>query len=61
MRKFKRVTKSSFDRFIHNENGATAIEYAIIAAFLSIVIAATVYVIGGDLNANYYQPVADAL
>lgn len=58
---FQRGIKSSFDRFLQNEAGATAIEYAVIAAFLSIGIAATVYVIGGDLDANYFQPVADSL
>lgn len=60
MRNPMQETKNIFARFYQDESGATAIEYVVIAAFLSIAIAATVFVIGGDLDANYFQPVANS-
>jgi pilus assembly protein Flp/PilA len=39
--------------FLKNEAGATSIEYAIIAAGLSIVIVLTVNGIGGTLNEKF--------
>jgi pilus assembly protein Flp/PilA len=43
-----------------DQDGATAIEYALIAAGIGAAIAATVYSIGGSV-ANLYQSVANAL
>jgi pilus assembly protein Flp/PilA len=40
-------------RFLGDESGATAIEYCIIAAGLSIVILAAVNGIGSTLNTNF--------
>ena len=39
--------------FLKNESGATAIEYGLIAAGISVVIIATVNAIGGKLNATF--------
>ena len=39
--------------FLQNESGSTAIEYALIAAGISIVIAAAATSIGTSLNAKY--------
>lgn len=39
--------------FLLDENGATAIEYAMIAAGISIVILAAVTLIGATLNTKY--------
>ena len=39
--------------FFENESGATAIEYGLIAAGISVVIIATVYAIGSTLNAKF--------
>ncbi len=39
--------------FWHSESGATAIEYAMIAAGLSIVIIGSVYQIGSTLNNDF--------
>jgi pilus assembly protein Flp/PilA len=36
-----------------DENGATAIEYGLIAAGISLVIAGAVYAFGGELNALF--------
>ena len=40
-------------RFLSDESGATAIEYCLIAAGLSIVIVAAVNGIGSTLNTNF--------
>ena len=42
-------------RFLQDESGATAIEYAIIAAGISIVILAAVQGIGTTLNSTFTQ------
>lgn len=39
-----------FERFVKDEVGATAIEYGLIAMFISIVIVAVLGAIGGNLN-----------
>jgi pilus assembly protein Flp/PilA len=51
---------TSLRRFLHDERGATAIEYALIASGISIAIAGTVAVLGGNLQ-NLYSSVATAL
>ena len=45
--------KSLLAKFANDEGGATAIEYALIAVGLSIVIVATVGNIGSTLNTSY--------
>jgi len=39
--------------FLKDESGATAIEYGLIAAGISVVIIATVNAIGSNLNAKF--------
>ena len=39
--------------FLNNESGATAIEYGLIAAGISVVIIATVNTIGTTLNGSF--------
>jgi pilus assembly protein Flp/PilA len=39
--------------FLKDESGATAIEYGLIAAGISVVIIATVNTIGSQLNTNF--------
>jgi pilus assembly protein Flp/PilA len=48
---------STFDlaRFASDEGGTTAIEYAIIAAGISIVIIGAVWNIGSSVRANFYD------
>ena len=48
-----------FVRFAVSENGATAIEYSIIAAGVAMAIAATVWTMGPKLN-DSYTSVSDA-
>ena len=47
-------------QFLKDESGATAIEYGLIAAGISVVIIATVNAIGSTLNAKF-QYIADTL
>ncbi len=42
-----------FARFVKDESGATAIEYGLIAALLSVVIITTLTAIGTDLDRVY--------
>ncbi len=42
-----------FRNFIHDESGATAIEYGLIAACISIAIIAAVQSIGTSLNSTF--------
>jgi pilus assembly protein Flp/PilA len=44
---------SKFVAFLKNENGATAIEYGLIAAGISIAIIATVNALGTTLNTTF--------
>lgn len=41
------------DRFVAEEQGATALEYALLAAAIAAVIAATVILIGNKLPAGF--------
>jgi pilus assembly protein Flp/PilA len=47
-------------RFLRNDSGSTAIEYALIASGVSIVIVGAVAAIGSSVK-NLYTSVADAL
>ena len=47
--------------FWRDQSGATAIEYALIAGFLSIVIVGAVRSVGIQLTTKYFQPVANNL
>ena len=39
--------------FLQNENGATAIEYGLIAALIAVVIIASVKIVGTQLNTTF--------
>jgi pilus assembly protein Flp/PilA len=52
--------RGSLRRFLHDERAATAIEYALIASGISIAIAGTVAILGGNVK-NFYSSVAAAL
>ena len=49
-----------FKRFLHDETGATAIEYCLIVAGVALAIIAVVNSIGGDLQ-NTYSDVSNDL
>jgi pilus assembly protein Flp/PilA len=45
--------KNLVTRFVRDESGATAIEYGLIAALISVVIIAVLGTIGTNLNAKF--------
>jgi pilus assembly protein Flp/PilA len=47
-------------RFIADERGATAIEYAMIAAGIGVAISATVFNVGSAVRSNFYDKIAAA-
>lgn len=49
-----------FARFAKDESGATAVEYGLIAALLSVFIIGTLQLVGGELK-NTYSAVEGAL
>lgn len=52
---------STLRRFLADQEAATAIEYAMIASGISIVIAAVVVTIGDQIKTNLYQKIANLL
>jgi len=46
------------DFLVADERGATAIEYAMIAAGIGAAIAATVFTLGTELKTNFYDRIA---
>ncbi len=44
---------SFLTRFVRDESGATAIEYGLIAALISVVIVGALTTIGTNLNTNF--------
>ena len=45
--------KSIFSRFAHDESGATAIEYGLIAALISVVIIGAITAVGTKLSTTF--------
>jgi pilus assembly protein Flp/PilA len=46
-------------RFLVDQSGATAIEYALIAAGIGVTIASTVWGLGSSLKTNWYDKMAN--
>jgi pilus assembly protein Flp/PilA len=46
-------------RFLADQQGATAIEYALIAAGIGVTIASTVWGLGSELKASWYDKIAN--
>ena len=51
---------NTFKRFLNDESGATAIEYGLIAALISVVIITVLQLLGTRLNTKF-QAIADQL
>ena len=47
--------RATLRRFIEDDRGATAIEYAMIAAGIGVTIASTVWGLGSALKENWYD------
>jgi pilus assembly protein Flp/PilA len=58
---FSRCEIAMLKKFLRDQSGATAVEYCLLAVFLSITIVAGARVIGTNLNANMYGPIASNL
>jgi Flp pilus assembly pilin Flp len=57
-----RTTVARFREFLVNdEQGATAIEYAILASGIAVTIAATVFSFGSQLKTTFYDKIAAML
>ena len=52
--------KNLFSRYMKDESGATAIEYGLIAALISVVIITVLEAVGSSLNSKF-QEIATAL
>lgn len=52
--------KALINKFLTDEDGATAIEYGLIAALIAVAIIAAVRAVGGNLN-NTFSTVASNL
>ncbi len=57
---YKSSTLALLQRFWRDDTGATAIEYALIASGVSVVIVGTVATLGSNVK-NFYSSVADAM
>jgi Flp pilus assembly pilin Flp len=57
MRSLARLTAAT-RRFAADERGATAIEYAVLASFIAVAIAATVWNLGTEIKQNFYDKLA---
>ncbi len=51
----------SLRRLARNESGATAIEYGLMVALISVAIMATVFAVGSDIKVVLYEKIANAL
>jgi pilus assembly protein Flp/PilA len=56
----RRLTGISVRRFLRNDSGATAIEYALIASGVAVAIASTVFSLGTSVK-GLYSSVATAM
>jgi pilus assembly protein Flp/PilA len=52
---------ASVARFVRDERGATAIEYALVASGVAVAIASTVVSLGSAIKNNLYNNVAQAM
>ena len=53
--------RSIVSRFLRDEGGSTAIEYALIGSLVAVVIIVGVSAVGSTLRDNFYNGYADAL
>ncbi len=61
MQKLHSLMPLSLRRFLRDSNGATAIEYAMIAAGIAGVVIAAVNALGADLKTSFYDKLASLL
>lgn len=54
-------SKSWFLKFLRDTEGATAVEYGIIATAIALAIIAGTTLIGSEMRDRYYSPVANSM
>ena len=59
-KRYETNLKNAAGRFLRTESGATAIEYALVAGFISIAIVTVLGSISTNLRANFFDLVAAA-
>jgi pilus assembly protein Flp/PilA len=52
-RRDEEISMQLFSRFVHDESGATAIEYGLIAALIAVVIIGAVTAVGTKLSTTF--------
>jgi Flp pilus assembly pilin Flp len=60
MTKIRSIITPACARFVADERGATAIEYALIAGSIAVAISATVFNLGSAVKSNLYDKIAAA-
>jgi pilus assembly protein Flp/PilA len=60
MTRIRAIITPACARFVADERGATAIEYAMIAGSIAVAIAATVFNVGSAVKTNLYDKIAAA-
>jgi pilus assembly protein Flp/PilA len=57
---FRSETGALIGRFVHEESGATAIEYALVAAGIGVAVASTVFALGSHIKTALYDEIGSA-
>jgi len=52
-------SNSVVQRFLRDQSGATAIEYALIAAGIGVTVASTIWNVGAGVKANLYDKLSN--
>jgi pilus assembly protein Flp/PilA len=56
-----RFARPAFKRFLIDQSGATAIEYALIAAGVGATVASAVYSLGTEVRTNFYEKLGQVM
>ncbi|HEY7978100.1 MAG TPA: Flp family type IVb pilin [Rhizomicrobium sp.] len=57
---YPHAARSSIARFLRDDSGATAIEYAMIAGGIAVVIVTAVNTLGQNVKTTFFDKIADA-
>jgi pilus assembly protein Flp/PilA len=56
-----RIRRTCLARFLSDQSGTTAIEYALIAAGVGATVAGTIYGVGSEVKATFYDRLANVI
>ena len=57
---FRFETGAVIGRFIHEESGTTAVEYALVAAGIAVAVSSVVFSLGSQVKTALYDKIASA-